>query len=156
MAPNEKGFVNILIKSEVKADFDYVVDCFNIELFKALKPPLISLDVTRFDGCKKGDEVHLEIGLGPLKQQWVSLITADGKTKDEWFFIDEGHILPPPLASWKHKHRVIKLSENKTLIVDDIQYSSGSKPLDFIIYPAMYLQFWLRKPAYKKFFKKGK
>lgn len=47
----------------VKEPVETVKQGFNEELFKALKPPIIDLIVERFDGCKKGDEVHLKIGL---------------------------------------------------------------------------------------------
>lgn len=145
--------MRILIKTPLEQDFDTVFKGFDLELFKALKPPLIQLEVTRFDGCKKGDEVHLKIGLGFFSQKWISHITDHYDTLSEHTFIDEGHILPPPLKDWKHTHRVIKTGTNTCEIHDDIEFSSGYSILDLFMYPALWFQFWLRKPVYKKVFK---
>lgn len=125
---------------------------FNLKLFKALKPPLMSLDVERFDGCNVGDEVHLNVGLGPFKAKWVSLITDNQENENETFFVDEGKYLPFPLKSWKHIHRVVKNDEEVSEIQDDIEYSTGNRALDTLMYPVLYLQFAARKPVYKKFF----
>ena len=144
--------MNILIKTRLSKNYKEVFKGFDLELFKALKPPLINLNVARFDGCKKGDEVHLEIGIGPLKQKWISHITDDFINEKECTFVDEGHILPPPLKDWKHTHRILNIDENICEIQDDINFSSGNSLLDFFLYPALYAQFALRIPVYKKFF----
>jgi ligand-binding SRPBCC domain-containing protein len=145
--------MNILIKTTLSKNYREVHRGFDLKLFKALKPPLIALEVKRFDGCKKGDEVHLEIGLGPLKQKWVSLITENIENENECTFVDIGHILPPPLKDWKHTHRILKINEQTCEIHDDIHFSSGNKLLDLFLYPALYAQFAFRIPVYKKFFK---
>lgn len=142
--------MKILIKTQVADSHIHVFKKFNKSLFEKLAPPLVQLNVLRFDGCEKGDQVHLEIGLGPLKQKWVSLITEDQQTEEECFFIDEGSILPPPLKSWKHRHRIIKIDENTCEIHDDIDFSTGNQILDLAIYPILYSQFYLRIPTYKK------
>lgn len=146
--------MKILIQSKISREKDEVVAGFDLELFKALKPPLLNLEVPRFDGCQTGDEVHLEIKAGPIKKKWVSLITDHGDSKEEWYFVDEGKLLPAPLKRWRHKHIVRKINDESTLIIDDIEYSTNNLMMDILIYPAMFFQFWLRKPAYKKFFKK--
>lgn len=145
--------MRFLITTKIEKSFGEVFQRFDLELFKALKPPLMNLDVIRFDGCRKGDEVHLIIGLGPISQNWVSHITEHGGSSEEHYFIDEGQVLPPPLKSWKHCHRVIKISDNSCFIHDDITYSSGVKLLDILIFPVLYAQFWSRKPQYKKYFR---
>jgi ligand-binding SRPBCC domain-containing protein len=144
--------MRILIKTKLNKNYNEVFEGFNVDLFKALKPPLLGLDVTRFDGCKKGDEVHLRIKFGPISQSWVSHITEHGDDEQEHYFIDEGHVLPPPLKYWHHRHRVIKDGDS-SIIHDDIEFTSNNGFLDLVMYPALYIQFWLRKPAYKKFFK---
>ena len=53
-----KTIMKIIISTPIKNNYRDVFAQFNIELFKALKPPMIGLVVERFDGCKKGDEVH--------------------------------------------------------------------------------------------------
>jgi ligand-binding SRPBCC domain-containing protein len=142
--------MKLLLKTPISNDLASTFSLFNEDLFKALKPPIISLKVDRFDGCHKGDEVHLEIGLGPLKQKWVSLITDDKVHEDVCYFIDEGTKLPPPLTYWKHIHRIVKVDNNNCVIEDDITFSSGNTVLDALLYPVMYAQFALRAPIYKK------
>ena len=145
--------MKIIIKTDINRTIKEVSESFNLKLFKALKPPFVGLEIPRFDGCHKDDEVHLKIKFGFLSQDWVSLITEQNEDENEWYFIDEGYTLPPPLKRWKHRHRVVKTGETSVKIIDDIFYSTNNSLLDFFIYPAMYIQFWLRKPAYKKFFK---
>lgn len=142
--------MKLLLKTPIQNDLKTTFSLFNEDLFRALKPPLISLNVARFDGCKTGDEVHLEIGLGPVKQKWVSLITDDKEHDEVCFFIDEGKLLPPPLKYWKHIHRLVKVDNNNCMIEDDITFSSGNKFLDLLLYPIMYSQFAMRSPVYKK------
>ncbi|MCR9204200.1 MAG: hypothetical protein NXH75_06470, partial [Halobacteriovoraceae bacterium] len=137
---------NIVFKCPVKASVNEVKKGFNLELFKALKPPLVQLEVTRFDGCEKGDEVHLSVGLG-LKVSWVSLITEDHQDDNQWFFVDEGKVLPPPLKKWRHIHSVLKDGDN-AIIVDDISFTSNNRAMDFLLRPAMFLQFSGRYNVY--------
>ncbi len=142
-----------IIKTPVAKTIDQVREGFNLSLFKALKPPVIDLEVKRFDGCKKGDEIHLRVGLG-FKMDWVSLISDDDQSSDEWYFIDVGGKLPPPLKKWRHRHRVIKREAGGSTIVDDIHFSSGLLPLDLLIYYPLKIQFMLRSPIYRKVFGK--
>ena len=112
---------------------------------------MINLVVERFDGCKKGDEVHLKMDLfGLLNQKWVSHITDDFRSDYEIHFVDEGAILPPPLKKWKHIHRIQKINELSSYIIDDIEFTCGNPALDLLIYPALYAMFFYRKPIYKK------
>ncbi len=127
---------------------------FDKDLFLELKPPLLNLELKRFDGCMKGHEVHLETSLfGKMKQEWVSLITEHGFSDQECYFIDEGKKLPPPLTFWRHRHRIVKYNELDSEIIDDITYTTGNGVLDKLIYPALYAMFSFRIPIYKKKFK---
>jgi ligand-binding SRPBCC domain-containing protein len=148
--------MKIMIQTAVASDYKTVFEGFNLSLFKALKPPFIQLDVERFDGCETGGEVHLRIGIGPIKQRWVSLITDHGHDENEYYFIDKGEVLPPPLRFWHHRHRIVKRDQQTSLIIDDIDFSSGYKWLDCLLYPALYFQFALRGPIYQKIFGKIK
>lgn len=147
--------MKIILKTNVSTSYQEVFKGFNLELFKALKPPFMGLEVKRFDGCSQGDEVHLEVGLLNQKQEWISHITKLEKNGQEIFFIDEGHKLPPPLAYWKHKHRIIKRTQEKSTLVDEIEFRTHSKILDSLIYPMLYAQFRLRGPVYRRFFGKA-
>lgn len=143
--------MKILIKTKIEKNYQVLFSKFNVELFKALKPPLVNLDIERFDGCKKGDEIHLRMDLfGLLNQRWISLITSDFRGDYEINFVDEGALLPSPLVKWKHAHRIEKLNETSSFIVDDIYFTSGNFIVDLAIYPALYLMFLYRKPIYKR------
>ena len=143
--------MKILIKTRIEKNYQVLFSKFTIDLFKALKPPLIHLEVLRFDGCKKGDEIHLKMDLfGKFNQSWVSHITDAFRSDYEIHFVDEGAVLPPPLLKWKHIHRIEKINELASFIVDDIEYSTGNKVTDIAIYPALYLMFLYRKPIYKR------
>jgi len=121
---------------------------FNEELFNHLKPPGMSLRIARFDGCETGDEIILIVG--PFGQRWHGKVTAHGKTENGYFFVDEGVELPFPLKKWRHEHLINDLPERA--IVDHIQYSTGYILLDYLIWPALYGMFALRKPIYRKLF----
>jgi ligand-binding SRPBCC domain-containing protein len=143
--------MKILIKTRIEKNYQLLFSKFNIDLFKALKPPFVNLVVERFDGCKKGDEVHLKIDLfGKFNQKWISHITSEFRGDYEIYFVDEGAQLPPPLKKWKHIHRIEKIHELASYIVDDIEYTSGNMALDLAIYPALYLMFLYRIPIYKR------
>lgn len=149
--------MKIYIATEVEGNYKKILPQFNQDLFLALAPPGMKLNLLRFDGSKKGDTVHIAmqpLGMKILEQEWVSEITEDNENNTEAWFVDEGKILPPFLAKWKHRHLVQKKSENRSIIVDDIQFSTPFRLLDFLMYPIMYAQFYYRKPIYKRFFGK--
>lgn len=144
--------MKIVIQTRVEKNFQLVFNKFNLQLFKALKPPVLKLEVERFDGCKKGDRVHLKMDIFGKTQHWQSLITSDFRGDYECHFVDEGVLVPPPIKKWKHTHRVQKINELSSLIVDDIEYSCGNLALDLLIYPALYSMFLFRVPVYKREF----
>lgn len=144
-------FMKILIKTKIEKNYQVLFSLFNIDLFKALKPPVMSLIVERFDGCKPGDEVHLRMDFfGFFKERWVSRITKEARTEYEVYFIDEGIVLPFPIKNWTHQHRIEKITELSSYVVDEIDYSSGNKFIDLLIYPGLFLMFLFRVPVYKR------
>jgi ligand-binding SRPBCC domain-containing protein len=136
--------MHILIKTPIKKDYRSVFAQFNVKLFTALKPPLVNLKVLRFDGCNKGDEVHLLVS----GKRWVSHITQLHIDDDEIYFVDVGVVVPAPITSWEHIHRVVRTGIDTCEVVDDIHYSTGNRLLDKIIYPALKAMFLLRRPIY--------
>lgn len=119
---------------------------FNLHLFEALKPPLTSLVVERFDGCKKGDEVHLIVN----GQKWISHITDDFENENELTFVDKGVVTPFPITYWIHHHRILKKGEHACEIVDDIEFKTSFVLFDLLLYFPFKVMFSLRKPIYKK------
>ncbi|WP_194775459.1 SRPBCC family protein [Pararhodonellum marinum] len=141
------------IKIETKVDQPYlqVKEGFDKDLFNKLSPPFPPVKLLRFDGSSKGDIVSLELNFIFFKQVWTSEITYDRTDENEFVFVDEGIKLPFFLKSWKHRHRLINLGLG-TVIRDEIEYKAPFKLLTILLYPALFLQFWYRKPIYKKYF----
>lgn len=138
--------MKIIIKTPIERDYREVFSRFDLHLFEALKPPVVNLVVERFDGCKKGDEVHLKIS----GMRWVSHITDFFSGEDEIYFVDRGVIVPPPIKSWKHIHKIERTGNNTCQVVDDIEFSTGNIVMDKLIYPVIYAMFIMRKPIYKR------
>ncbi|SIO04288.1 SRPBCC family protein [Algoriphagus halophilus] len=145
--------MDIKIKTNVEQDYLSVKEGFQASLFKKLSPPFPPVKLIRFDGSEKGDIVSLELNFIFFRQKWVSKITEDQTTEEEFYFVDEGIELPFFLKSWKHKHRIIGTSKG-SIIQDEISYQAPFKLLTWLLYPAMILQFAYRIPIYKKVFKK--
>ncbi|TVR76433.1 MAG: hypothetical protein EA412_13620 [Chitinophagaceae bacterium] len=146
--------MRIIIVTRVGLKKEKVFEGFTEELFLALKPPLVPMQLMQFDGCKKGDIVSLRVFVGKW-QDWTSEITKSYNNSLEIGFVDEGRVLPFFLKKWKHEHRIVE-RKNRTLIIDDIYYSSGSKLVDVILYIPLFMTFWYRKFIYRKFFKKNR
>ncbi len=146
--------MKIFFETTIEQPFEVVRDHFNEELFAYLKPPGVTVDIERFDGCKKGDEVHLKLHTLGKKQQWISLITEDGGDADSWYFVDEGKKTPWPISAWRHVHTVKKISENSCKIIDDITYTCSPSLVAPFAAPALWLSFAIRPFKYQQFFRK--
>jgi len=138
--------MRLILKSKVKGRLKKVYKNFNQDLFEFLLPP--GAELLQYDGSTEGDIVHLKL---PLAGEWKSEITSHGSSETTCYFVDEGRKLPFPLKHWKHRHILHKLGPN-TLIEDNIEFSSGNKVLDLLIYPGLYLAFAPRVRQYKKYF----
>ncbi|RYU78626.1 SRPBCC family protein [Hymenobacter persicinus] len=126
---------------------------FTRELFLALAPPFPRFSLRRFDGCRRGDQVEIELVTGPLRQRWTSLITDHGQRPDgTHYFVDEGQVLPAPLRYWRHRHLIEPGPGGGSVIVDAIEFRTASVLLDALLYPAMWAQFAYRKPIYRRYF----
>lgn len=143
--------MRLIITTSVAQNYQAVKQGFNQDLFKQLNPPFPPVKLNRFEGSQKGDVVELELNFLLFRQTWRSLIVEDGMSKKEWYFIDEGIKLPFFLRYWRHHHRVLRQG-NGAQIIDDIHFRSPFRLMDFLLYPILALQFWYRKPVYKKVF----
>lgn len=130
-----------------------VKDGFTKELFLALNPPFPKVDLLEFGGCKEGDMVSIKLKFPFFSQIWKSEIYADSLTDTEWYFADRGVQLPFFLKTWNHRH-VVCQQAGGSLIIDDINYTSGLIITDWLLYPVLLGQFLYRKPKYKSWFKK--
>ncbi|NMM46946.1 hypothetical protein [Marinigracilibium pacificum] len=143
--------MKIVIKTKVESSLADVERKFDRNLFVKLSPLFPKLNLLRFDGIGKGGVTQLLLDFILFSQEWVSINTHSVSSSKGFYFIDVGKKLPFPLKNWRHHH--IIYSEESTVIVDRISYSTRSLILDLLMYPAMWLMFYLRKLAYKKYFK---
>lgn len=126
---------------------------FTRALFEALAPPFPRLEVVRFDGSRRGDQVEISLHTGVKRLPWTSLITEDGVLPDgTHYFVDEGQVLPPPLRYWRHRHLLAPGPAGGCVIVDNLEYRTASPVLDALLYPAMWAQFAWRQPIYRRWF----
>jgi ligand-binding SRPBCC domain-containing protein len=144
--------MKISIYTSVQQDYRRVWAGFTRQLFDQLSPPFPPVDVVRFDGCMKGDTVHLRLNFLLFKQDWISLIIEQHETNQEIYFIDKGTKLPFFLSEWHHKHRIIR-DGNHTRIADEITFRTPTRLTDFLLYPVFYGLFAYRGPVYKRIFK---
>jgi ligand-binding SRPBCC domain-containing protein len=138
--------------SKIPLPADKVYGSFTEKLFRKLNFPLVPLRIVRFDGCRLNDITHVKIGFPPFAVEWISRNTVFSETPEEIFFIDEGQKLPFFLRRWKHKHRIIRESENVSCIRDEVEFSTGTWITDRIIFPGLWLTFIYRKPVYRRYF----
>ncbi len=146
--------MKLYFETTVATPFETVKENFNEKLFSALKPPGIGFNIKRFDGVKKGDEIHLEINLPSLlSRKWVSVVTHEEGSGRAWSFVDEGKVLPWPLSRWRHAHWVVKLNDRHTKIIDDIYFECSPAFLGHSIRPILWSTFAVRPAFYKRYFK---
>ncbi len=124
---------------------------FDQHLLERLNPPWVSAKLVRYDGNQPGDKVQLALNLLVTKQNWISEITDYQHTPEQIYFVDQGKQLPFFLKQWQHWH-LIRAVEGGAEVVDDVRFSTGTLLTDGLLYPALFAQFWYRKPIYLKAF----
>ncbi|MCF8219675.1 MAG: hypothetical protein K9J21_11940 [Bacteroidales bacterium] len=147
--------MNIKIKIFLPYNPDEIYAHFTGDLFLALAPPLSGIKLIRFDGSKPGSIVELQMGPALFNIKWISEITDEYVSEEKIWFQDQGKVLPFFLTYWKHNH-IIEGSNQKSYIIEDINYKTGTLLTDVLLYPLLYLQFAYRKYAYPKYFSKIK
>ena len=146
--------MHVILRTAVPQPPAQVMAGFTRELFIALAPPFPKLRLLRFDGCRTGDQVEIELDTLVKRLLWTSLIVDDGQLADgTLFFVDEGQTLPPPLRYWRHRHLIQPGPQGGSIIVDDLEYRTATPALDALLYPAMWAQFAWRKPIYRRWFR---
>ena len=146
--------MHVILRTAVAQPPAQVMAGFTRELFIALAPPFPKLRLLRFDGCRTGDQVEIELDTLVKRLLWTSLIVDDGQLADgTLFFVDEGQTLPPPLRYWRHRHLIQPGPQGGSIIVDDLEYRTATPALDALLYPAMWTQFAWRKPIYRRWFR---
>jgi ligand-binding SRPBCC domain-containing protein len=129
--------MHLTLRTAVAQPPAQVMAGFTRALFVALAPPFPRLRVLRFDGCRTGDQVEIELNTLVTRLRWTSLIVDHGHQPDgTHFFVDEGQVLPPPLRYWRHRHLIEPGPDGGSVIVDALEYRTASPLLDRLLYPA--------------------
>lgn len=128
---------------------DVVFNQFDRELFVRLSPPFPPSRLIRFDGCKKGDMVEVELRLPLFPQRWLSEITDESHIPGQLHqFTDVGVKLPFFLSSWKHEHILQQVGKD-VQIIDRIQFEGRLPFASVLIYPQIRSVMRYRIPIYK-------
>ncbi len=138
--------------TSVAANFEELESRFDRSLLEKLLAPGLPVTIERFDGLADGDELHVVFGEGRFKGKWISRIQENDRNPSEWSYVDVGIELPPPLKSWRHKHRLLKRPAGGTFIRDEIEFSTGSALTDAAAFPVLYALFASRGPVYRRMF----
>jgi len=139
------------IQTKIGASMPFVWSQFNEALLKKISPPFPQVNIQRFDGCKTGDLVILEINLLLIRVIWSSKIIYDQQDSKQSVFIDEGIQVPFGINLWKHEHSIIKIDESRCYIQDFITYKTSNVFLDMILFPFLWGMIFYRKPFYQKY-----
>jgi len=113
-----------------------------------LTPPLIEVELTRYDGNKLDDEIHIVSSIFGSYQSWVNYISDFHESDKLIYFTDTAREMPFPLVHWEHTHKIHQLDEEMSYIIDDIRYDTGNKITNNLIYPLLYALMYYRKPIY--------
>lgn len=144
--------MHLRLHTAVKQSPEQVNLSFTQDLFEALAPPFPKAHVLRFDGSTKGDVVQIALDFLLFRQEWHSKITKSGENAEGYFFIDEGRKLPFFLTYWKHYHGIKRATDGSTVIVDAVEFRTGTLVTDLLMLPGIWAQFLWRIPIYKKYF----
>lgn len=86
-------------------------------VLQRLTPPPIFIKIHYFEPLREGSKAWFTLWFGPLPINWVAVhrdVNANGFTDIQ---------IKGPLASWRHTHRFTSMSENMTLVTEQIHYS---------------------------------
>jgi ligand-binding SRPBCC domain-containing protein len=144
--------MRLRLRTAVRQSPEQVHLGFTEDLFKALAPPFPKAKVLRFDGSTRGDTVHIALNFIFFTEEWHSKITASGENPEGYFFVDEGEKLPFFFRFWRHHHGITRAVDGSTIIVDDVEFRTGTWLTDLLMYPGVWAQFIWRIPIYKKYF----
>ena len=86
--------------------------------FRRLAPPWQKLRVEEESGDVTGGRVAFDVWLGPVKRHWVAEM---GSAMPGRQFVDRQ--VDGPFASWEHVHRFVPIDDERSELLDHIEYS---------------------------------
>lgn len=93
---------------------------FQIGILKALTPPLMIMQVHRFDPLANGSIGEFTMWMGPIPVRWVAEHSEVSRTG----FIDTQ--IQGPMKFWKHTHRFSSISPDMTEVHEHIEFEHHS------------------------------
>ena len=119
------------------------------ELLRYLTPP--GCEVIHYRGLRRGAIIKLLMFNRPITFKVITYTTDLHKL----YFNDilkEGNFFG--IKFWSHRHRIDKHGHHKddTIIVDEIEFTTKNKALDFFYRQIIRLYFLMRKVKYRLFF----
>lgn len=129
---------------------------FNEKLLSKLAPPFPIARIIQFDGCNAQDKVIIELDFLVYKTRWSSVITSYISDSTSHVFVDEGTQVPFGIIKWRHEHRIEYINKTQSLIIDNIQFQTRYKLLDWLLFPFIWGMIAYRIPLYKKLLKQPK
>ena len=139
------------IKTNVNSSFKDVKSAFvdrNGELLKYLCPKGTS--VVHHKGIRRGAVTKIDFFGDIVKFKVVGYKTS----KSDLFFNDilvDGNFLG--IKFWSHRHKLKAISDDKTMIEDEVTFTTKSAVMDWILHICLFVSFVTRKLKYKLFFK---
>lgn len=143
------------IKSHIKQDYEFVDKHLTKDFLLLVNPKIPPFKITRFDGEKIGDLVHVELNFFLFKEKWEYEIKDHTLNDKEWKFVDQSIKHPFFFNYWSHQFRMENL-EGEIVISDIVNYNTPFFLLDYFLFPGLYLFFNYRKSIYKKMYGKVK
>ena len=103
--------------------FDFFADAGNLE---RITPPELNFKIitTQPIDIKKGALIDYQLKLRGLPLTWKTIIST---WNPPHIFVDEA--LKSPYKQWIHRHTFTAISENRTLIEDEVKYRLPLEPL---------------------------
>ncbi|TVQ12265.1 MAG: hypothetical protein EA361_11325 [Bacteroidetes bacterium] len=115
-------------------------------------PPFSLASLERYDGQNPGDLIDLKFNI-PFLGHWTVIIKEAWLSHREYGFVDRGLRVPFGISYWQHIHRVVARNNHSCFIIDDIEYETSWKFLDYLLYLPLMTIFYPRKFQYRKFYK---
>jgi len=126
--------INFLNEFLVDANIEKVWNFYtDIGHLKIITPPSIRLEIIKHEGKKieDGKEVYITGKIFPFfKSKWHSKITFFDDVS--YVYVDE--MIKGPFKKWKHTHKFVKINENTTKVIDEIEFQIKLPFLDKILH----------------------
>ena len=93
---------------------------FQTGILKKLTPPLMIMQVHRFDPLANGSIGEFTMWMGPIPVRWTALHSDVSKES----FTDTQ--VAGPMKSWRHTHRFLRIDEHTTDVDEHIEFEHHS------------------------------